>query len=470
MDSSDVAVPPRDWQDLRDRVSATWLPGMSEYERQRKPVGQRFHHIRPEAVVHCRSSADVIEAVAFARRTDVPVAVRSGGHDFAGRSTTTGMVIDLSGINSVSVDGGRAAIGAGARLGDVYRALDQHGRTLPAGCGLTVGIAGLTLGGGLGVLGRMHGLLCDRLVAADVVLADGRTVRCDEEHHADLFWAIRGGGAAGVGIVTELVFETVSPPSCTVFGLTWHDDAAAVIDAWQRWSPDASDEVAASLLVIAAADPSRGPFTTLFGSAASLTADETGDLLGELTAMAGVAPEEHWQQDAPWSGTKAALAAHGPGDDDGHLFSRSEFFHEEIPRSVLGDLVEQLSSDRRRGETRELDFSPWGGAYNRTAVTATAFPHRQERFLLKHGVTVKPDPDRDRDSRPRPSGWLDRSWETVHPYGSGGVYPNFPDPSLVDPERAYYGPNLDRLMRIKAEYDPTGVLPSAAALANIDMH
>jgi FAD/FMN-containing dehydrogenase len=466
-DTSDAAFPRRNWRDLQDRVAGTLLPGMSEYERLRKPVGQRFHHVRPEAVVQCRSSADIVEAVAFARRSGVRVAIRSGGHDFAGRSTTTGMVIDLSGMNRVGTDGDNATIGAGAKLGDVYRALDQHGRTLPAGCGLTVGVAGLTLGGGLGVLGRRYGLLCDRLIAAEVVLADGRTVLCDETHHADVFWALRGGGASGIGIATELVFETVPAPPCTVFRTTWHHTvAAAVIDAWQHWSPDAPDEVAASLLVNAPADPSRTPTVTLFGSAAGVTADETGDLLRELTAQAGAAPEEHWQQEAPWSGTKAALAAHGPGDDDGHLFSRSEFFREAIPHAVVGDLVEQLSTDRRSGEARELDFSPWGGAYNRTAAPATAFPHRQERFLLKHGVTVKPDPNH---RPPRPSGWLDRSWETAHPHGSGGVYPNFPDPALTDPERAYYGSNIDRLNRIKADYDPSGVLPSAIADADINL-
>jgi FAD/FMN-containing dehydrogenase len=465
MDASEAAGPRRDWHDLQDRVAGTWLPGTNEYERMRKPVGQRFHHVRPEAVVHCRSSADAVEAVAFARRSAVPVAIRSGGHDLAGRSTTTGMVIDLSGLNDISIDGHRAAVGAGARLGDVYRALDQRGRTLPAGCGLTVGIAGLTLGGGLGVLGRKHGLLCDQLIAAEVVLADGRTVSCDAERHADLFWALRGGGAAGVGIVTQLVFETVPAPSCTVFRSTWRHAEPAVIDAWQRWLPDTPDAVAASLLAIAPADPSQAPFVTLFGSAAGISAGETGDLLGELTALADVAPDEHWQQEAPWSATKAALAAHGPGDDDGHLFSRSEFFREAIPQAVVGDLVELLNSDRRPGEAQELDFSPWGGGYNRTEVTATAFPHRKERFLLKHGVTVKTDPEH---RRPRPSGWLDQSWETVHPYGSGGAYPNFPDPILANPELAYYGPNLDRLHRIKADYDPTGVFPSAAVFADID--
>jgi FAD/FMN-containing dehydrogenase len=115
-------------------------------------------------------------ALALARRERVDVALRSGGHCFAGRSSTTGVVIDLSGIEEVSVSDGTVAIGAGARLGDVYDALATHERTIAAGCGPTVGIAGVTLGGGLGILGRQHGLTADQLVAARAVLADGRIV------------------------------------------------------------------------------------------------------------------------------------------------------------------------------------------------------------------------------------------------------------------------------------------------------
>ena len=112
----------------------------------------------------------------------------------------------------MAVAGGVATIGAGARLGAVYDALDAHGLAIPAGCGPRVGVAGLTLGGGLGILGRSHGLLADSLVGARVVLADGRVVDCDGEREADLFWALRGAGAAGFGVVTELRFATVPAP------------------------------------------------------------------------------------------------------------------------------------------------------------------------------------------------------------------------------------------------------------------
>ncbi len=129
----------------------------------------------------CASAADVAGAIAAAREEGLPLAVRSGGHDFAGRSSTEGVLIDVSPLDAVEVVDGGARIGAGALLGDVYDALEVHGVTLPAGCGTTVGIAGLTLGGGLGILGRLHGLLSDSLRGAQVVLADGRVVEADED-------------------------------------------------------------------------------------------------------------------------------------------------------------------------------------------------------------------------------------------------------------------------------------------------
>jgi FAD/FMN-containing dehydrogenase len=145
-----------------------------DYEAVRKPSIARFDHVRPQAIVRCRTPTDVAETVALARRSGLQTATRSGGHCFAGRSSTRGVVIDVTPMCSVSVAGGVATVGAGARLGDLYDALAEHELTIPAGCGPSVGIAGLTLGGGLGILGRRHGLTCDHLLSAQVVLADGR--------------------------------------------------------------------------------------------------------------------------------------------------------------------------------------------------------------------------------------------------------------------------------------------------------
>jgi FAD/FMN-containing dehydrogenase len=191
-------------------------PGMPGYEAARRPAMARFWHIRPRAVVRCASAEDVAHALAFARRTGLRVVPRGGGHCLAGRSSTDGIVLDMTPLRSISVaPAGVATIGAGARLAEVYDALHEHGLTLPAGCGPAVGIAGLTLGGGLGILGRRYGLTCDRLLGAQVVLADGRIVDCDEHCEPDLFWALHGAGGGQFGVVTSLVFDPVPAPEAT---------------------------------------------------------------------------------------------------------------------------------------------------------------------------------------------------------------------------------------------------------------
>jgi FAD/FMN-containing dehydrogenase len=175
---------------LREELDGElFVPDSPGYEAVRRPANARFRDVRPRLVVRCGSAADVALAIRYAQDTGVHIVPRGGGHCFAGRSSTDGIVLDLAGLNSVSVaDDGLATIGAGACLAQVYAALHAHGRTIPAGCGATVGIAGLTLGGGIGLLGREYGLTCDRLVGARVVLADGRMVDCDADREPELFW------------------------------------------------------------------------------------------------------------------------------------------------------------------------------------------------------------------------------------------------------------------------------------------
>ena len=141
-----------DWNALDGAIAGELvLPGSSDYERLRRPAMARFWDVRPEAIVCCRTVEDVVEVLALARGSGADVAVRGGGHCFAGFSSTAGILIDLGSLSTVTVADGTVTAGAGAKLGDVYDALDQHGRTIAAGCGPSVGIAGLTLGGGIGI-------------------------------------------------------------------------------------------------------------------------------------------------------------------------------------------------------------------------------------------------------------------------------------------------------------------------------
>jgi FAD/FMN-containing dehydrogenase len=401
----------------------------------------RFQDLRPAAVRSCTGPQDVAAALAHARAAGLPLAVRSGGHCFAGRSSTEGVIIDVSPMDAVEVADGRAAIGAGAQLGAIYDALAVHGVTIAGGCGTTVGIAGLTLGGGLGILGRLHGVLSDSLLAAEVVLADGRPVRCDAETEPDLFWALRGSGGGRFGVVTSLELATIPAPAMTAFETYWEPaDAAALIAAWQEWAPDAPDALAASLLITA--PPLR---VKVFGAYAGPEAELRAlvEALGEPSSAAFQAGTAR--------GAKRFLAGLGGAgeDDEDHAYVRSEYFAQRLPAEAIDALVAGLADG---GFGRELDFSPWGGAYARTPVEATAFAHRDARFLLKQAAAVEPG---------GPVGearaWLDRSWAISHPYGTGGAYPNFPEDGLDPWAVEYHGANRERLLGVRRRYDPDGV-------------
>ena len=337
-----MTVSAADWSELQETIAGdVVLPDAPEYDAVRKPAMFRFQDVRPQAVVRCHTDADVGNVIGFAKRFGLRTAVRSGGHCFAGRSSTDGVVIDVSPMRSVTVTDGAVTVGAGTRLGELYDALDRHGLTIAAGCGPTVGIAGLTLGGGLGILGRRYGLTCDQLRWARVVLADGRVVECSERRDEDMFWALRGAGGGTLGVVTSLDFATVPAPPGTGFHLVWpHSAAAAVIEAWQVWAPDAPDELAASLLVKAGSDADRPAVVNVFGAMLG-TESTTVDLLDELVARAGQDPTSADHVYASYREVKRYLvdlgdrmegdASHRATSQPGPVYSKSEFFRRPLP-------------------------------------------------------------------------------------------------------------------------------------------
>jgi FAD/FMN-containing dehydrogenase len=413
-------------------------PDSSGYEAIRRPVNLAYREVRPRLVVLCRSVSDVVGAMTYATATGDRIALRGGGHCFAGRSSTDGIVLDMSGLDGISVaDDGVAKIRAGARLGRVYAALHAYGRTLPAGCGPTVGITGLTLGGGVGLLGRKYGLTCDRLLGAQVVLPDGSVVDCDHDHEPDLFWGLRGAGGGQFGVVTSLRFDTVPEPMTTRIGAHWsHTAVEELVSAWQAWAPDAPDEITVNLTLVS--EPGAPVHATLFG-ACTLEEGSTQELLQEFIDRAGVAPTIELRAGLPYHHLKSTFA--DPRDSpERALRIRSEFFSHSMADRTLASLLTQLGDPRTMGR-RQITFTAMGGAYNRVAEDATAFAHRGERFLLEH-IAEAADP------------WVDSSWATAHADGSGHVYPNFPDPALGGWAVAYHAGNYPRLAAVKNAYDP----------------
>jgi FAD/FMN-containing dehydrogenase len=456
------------WQALQGAIAGeVVLPGSPAYQELPKPFNARFHHVEPQAIVRCATPQDVAETISFTGRHSLEFTTRSGGHCFAGRSTSRGLVIDVTPMASVSVSGDLATVGAGARLGAVYDALQQHDLAIPAGTCPPVGVAGLTLGGGLGILGRSYGVTSDHLLATQLVLADGRMLDCDQHHEQELFWALRGGGAGNFGVVTSLVFGTVPASAVSNFHLVWPPaHAAAIIEAWQGWAPLAPDELAASLKLTAAAQVDQPASVDVYGALLGTESDATR-LLDGLVVRADADPSWAWTKQLPFAETRrfwaelpvgeasGGQAAHGPSAPPPFLVAKSEFFRRPLPAEAVAALVEGFLQGRAAGESRELDFMPWGGAYNRVPAEATAFVHRDALFQLKHAAVV--DPQASTDQKEAAHRWVTRSWASVHRWGSGRVFQNFADPELEDWQHAYYGPNFQRLVRVKARYDPDNV-------------
>lgn len=418
-----------EWARLDEQTSGPMFrPGDRDFEAARtKPfIGGDADPI-PQALLRAATTEDVVAAVRFVREHDLPFAVRSGGHCSIGTSSSTGLVLDLSGIAGVQVDGRRVTVGGGTKLGTVVERLAAYRLAIPTGTCPTVGVGGLTLGGGWGLLSRQRGLTCDALRAAQVVTATGDVLTGTEDDEPDLFWALRGGGAAGFGVVTRFVFEAGDAPVMSSFQYRWpFDRAAGLIERWQQWAVDAPADLSASLSVTAEGVKLHGGFVG--------TEDRARKTLGEF----GAAPVEElveldYLETARYHGRR--IGEPPPGT---HVYNASEFVDGLVPAEPL---LEELSPGR------ELGFMPWGGAIAGTPPDATAFPHRQASFSVEHlALTPAADPEAHE--------WVRRQWQTAHPYGTGGVYANFQDAELDDWATAYYGANLPRLRAVKYRYDP----------------
>ncbi|HEX9031784.1 MAG TPA: FAD-dependent oxidoreductase, partial [Streptosporangiaceae bacterium] len=292
-----------DWQALGRQLSSGRLvtPGSSAYASARQLFDPRFDDAHPAGIAYCATPADVSACLAFVRRFGIPVAARSGGHSYGGWSTSPGLVIDVSQLNSVSVDpvGRTARVGAGTLLIDFYRALAAQGQAVPGGSCPTVGIAGLALGGGVGVVGRLLGLTCDSILAVQIVTADGTIRECSQTSEPDLFWACRGGGGGNFGVVTSFTFRTHPAPELCLFYLQWPwSQASAVVSAWQSWAPAARDELWSNLHLIASAGGSE-PAVSVGGTYAGSTADAQL-LLDQLYAAVGSQPQSAFLNSQPY--------------------------------------------------------------------------------------------------------------------------------------------------------------------------
>jgi hypothetical protein len=418
------------------------LPGDAGYDPARR-IWSASIDKRPGLIVRCSEAADVVRAVKFSRANNLLVAVKSGGHNVAGRALCDdGIVIDLSAMNGVSVNPElhTVRVQAGALLGDVDRETHPHGLAVPTGVVSKTGIAGLTLGGGTGWLVRKYGLTCDNVLSCEVVTAEGELVTANNEINADLFWGLRGGGG-NFGIVTSFLYR--SHPVSTVLGgviAYKRDQAAAMLRYYRDFMPAAPDELTAYAGLISMPDgtPAAGMMVCYCGD---LTEDER--VLEPLRAFGS--PVFDGIQPMPFPMMQKLVDEMSP--DGTHNYWRSTFI-----RDLSDEVIDLIIEHGNRMESRlsRIVIQFFGGATGRVGPADTAFAQRQAEYNV--GIETQWT---DAAESEKHIGWTRTLSDALKPYSSNGYLLNFLGDEEPDVVRAAFGSNHARLVELKTKYDPT---------------
>jgi FAD/FMN-containing dehydrogenase len=441
--------------DLRARVAGpVLLAGDDGYEEARSRYNADIDQ-RPAVIARCTGPQDVAAALAHARNLDLEVIVRGGGHGFWRLSTPErGLMIDLSLLDSVVVDpeARRVRCGGGASLGQLDAATQEHGLATPAGTVSHTGVGGLTLGGGFGWLTPLYGLSIDNLESAEIVLADGRCVRTSATEHADLYWAIRGGGG-NFGVVTEFEFRLhpVGPVVNLALLFVEHERAAHALRAARDTLVDLPERMGTAIACISAPPlpavpeqhhflPGVGVIVVGFG-----TPEQHGDAIAPIrtaldplfevvTPIPYVALQQMLDDGMPWGIRSYVKGLH----------------LDNLPDDVIDVLTERFP--RRSSPMSQILIFPFGGAYAEVPEDTTAFggSRRDLKYLVVfEGLT------HDADVLVRERQWVRESWDALRPAATGsGGYVNLQPETPDDVLRATYGEKYDRLAGVKAEYDP----------------
>jgi FAD/FMN-containing dehydrogenase len=423
-----------------------------------RPAYNTMHPGSPALVVVASGTADVIDAVNFAREHDLLVAVRGGGHSVAGLSSVDGgMLIDLALMRAVDVDPEAriARVQGGALWGDVDREAQAFGLVAPGGVVSDTGVAGLALGGGQGWVRRKYGLSCDNLLSAQLVCADGKLRTASADTNSDLYWAIRGGGG-NFGIATSMTFQLHPLGPIVAFTGVFYPvaDAAQVWRGFRDWAYTAPDEVSAlcgctTLPAHEALPPEihDTPFIVVGGVYAG-DVDDGMKLMQPLRSLA--TPLVDISQPLPFTGVQTAF---DPFFARGTLRSywKSTYLHD------LTDEVIELLAKKAAERPSKRTFAPitflMGGAINRVDPQAMAYSERSADWMLSiDGNWSDPADDAAVIS------WVRETWSELAPFGTGGVYLNFlSDETPTSYVEDAFGDNMRRLAEIKAKYDPTNL-------------
>jgi FAD/FMN-containing dehydrogenase len=441
-------------KDLRERHRGDLITADDSRYDQARLVWNAMIDKRPGIIARPRSADDVIAAVQVARKFDLPIAVRGGGHNVAGRCVCDdGLVIDFTDMKAIHVDpvAKIARAEPGLRWTEFDRETQAVGLATTGGTIGDTGIAGLTLGGGFGWLEGKFGMTVDNVIAADVVLADGRLVRATSDDHADLFWAIRGGGG-NFGVVTAFEYRLHAVGPLITGGLVVHPfarakEALTFVGEFLRTAPE---ELVAAAVLMTGPDGQKA-----CGIAAAHPGDpaEGGRLVAPLKQFGP--PVMDVIGPMPYLAMQSLIDAAMPPNVLNYW--KAEFLR-DLSEDVIDVAVDAFG--RVPSPMSSILFFPIRGAASRVAPDATAFPHRRGYHVGVYSLW------RDRAENDPNIAWVRQTWKAMQPFVSGGVYVNeLGDDDGADRVQMAYGPNYDRLQQIKAKYDPQNVFSQNANIA-----
>jgi FAD/FMN-containing dehydrogenase len=430
-------------------------PAQTGYDEARRVFNAMIDR-RPAVIARCATAADVAAAVNIARERELVVAVRCGGHSFSGLSTCDdGMVIDLGGLKSITVDprARTARAGGGVLWGEFDAATQAHGLHTPGGRVTTTGLGGFTTGGGYGWTSAKYGLACDNLISAEVVLADGSVVRASEHEHADLFWGIRGG-SGNFGIVTEFEFRLhpLGPIVLAGLALFQIDRAREVLRGWRDWADAAPDELSTGCVVIIAppepfvpqelhGKPVLGVPVLYVGDAedgadAVRPVKDLGPAVDHIGPMPYTAFQAALDPLAPWGARSYARGEYMSGLSDAAI---ETFLSHAVDLAVLGAPLTQMVIFRI------------GQGVAAVPDEATAFSHRDARYLF-HPIATWADPADDARMIAATRAFA----AAMRPFSTGASYLNF-TPEADRVRDGYGDAKYARLVALKDAYDPANL-------------
>lgn len=448
------------WNELANNLQGRLLrPDYSGFRKKASPWALQYDNVLPRAIAECVRTEDVQACILWARKYRIPIVARSGGHSYGGYSTTTGLMIDMSLMNQVTYNTGTRLLkaGGGARNRDVFAAGNLHQVAITHGRCFEVGVAGLTLGGGIGFDMRRNGYTCDKLVETEVVLANGEIITCNEHLNSDLFWAARGGGGGNFGIHTSFTFKTFPAGQITVFNIEWDQHIEQLLEASQAMIANAPDTLGMKLGVSVKEESGSRNMTLYILGSYEGGKDGLTQILSPMLSIH--TPKSMMMEVKPYWDGQELISEEG---DPEYAHERSRFVKGYLDKNAIQTIINNLQSWPGTSRAATWKFFLLGGAIDSKQPEETAMVHRG--YTMLSSIDLEWTKNDDSTTIASNEQWLDRFHKQMESFTSSYCYQNFIDPQEQDYLHAYYGQNLAKLKQVKKKYDPQNIFTYGQAI------